>query len=139
MAEPHFLREDRDQVAVVTFNRPEKLNAISQEIVGGLRQAVADLEERDDLRVLLIRARGRYFSAGIDLSEERMAGFRGMAMRREYRRLHAVVDMLETVEEPVVVAAHAPCLGPGSRCRSRATSGWRPRAPSTGCPRSTSA
>ena len=49
------LREDRDGVVTVTWNRPEKLNAVNKEMLGVLRQAIDDLRDRDDLRVLLIR------------------------------------------------------------------------------------
>ena len=67
------LREDRDGVVTVTWNRPEKLNAVNKEMLGVLRQAIDDLRDRDDLRVLLIRGKGRYFTAGIDLMGSTMS------------------------------------------------------------------
>src|SRR6185369_17325261 len=63
------LREDRDGVAIVTLNRPDKLNAINREMQHVIWKAVDDLRERSDLRVLLIRAKGRFFTAGADVAE----------------------------------------------------------------------
>lgn len=114
----HALREDRDGVAIVTFNRPDKLNAISHAMTNVLFDAVADLRDRSDLRVLLIRAEGRFFTAGIDVSETPLAETDNplelSEMRRNYRRnLHVNFDEIEAVEKPVVMAVHAPCLGVG--------------------------
>lgn len=111
------LREDRDGVAIVTLNRPDKLNAINEEMRQVIWRAVDDLRDRDDLRVLLIRARGRYFTAGNDISEQ--GGDRDvektmMDTRRDYRRgLHVHLDEFEAVEKPIVMAIHATCLGLG--------------------------
>ena len=114
------LREDRDGVAIVTLNRPDKLNAINKAMQSVIFGAVDDLRERRDLRALLIQARGRFFTAGIDVSEtsltdsgdddERSAS----EVRRDYRRgLHIFLDEMEAVEKPIVMAIHAPCLGVG--------------------------
>lgn len=127
MAEP-ALREDRDQIAIVTLNRPEKLNAINEAMQNILWQAVDDLRERDDLRVLLIKSTGRYFTAGIDIgaptpgspppgSTAPAAGAEieqdMIKIRRDYRKLHDHINEMEAVEKPIVMAIHAPCLGLG--------------------------
>ena len=114
------LREDRDAVAIVTLNRPDKLNAINDAMKAVIFGAVEDLRERRDLRALLIRAKGRFFTAGIDVggttltdpgeSDDRS----GSEVRRDYRRdLHVFLDEMEAVEKPIVMAIHAPCLGVG--------------------------
>jgi enoyl-CoA hydratase/carnithine racemase len=109
------LREDRDGIASVTLNRPDKRNAISIAMREVIFEAVDDLREKDDLRVLLIRANGDYFSAGIDIVEyfKVRNPNRTMEMfRREYRRkLHMFLDEMEAVEKPVVMAIQGPCLG----------------------------
>jgi enoyl-CoA hydratase/carnithine racemase len=95
------------------------LNAVSPDMVDDLRRAAADLGDRDNLRVLIIRARGRYFTAGVDIDQvlaqrlEPDASANGASQRREYRRLHLLFDELESIEKPVVLAAHAPCWGVG--------------------------
>ncbi|MGE0383826.1 MAG: enoyl-CoA hydratase/isomerase family protein [Gammaproteobacteria bacterium] len=112
------LREEKDGVVIVTLNRPEKLNAMNKEMRDVIFQAVEDLRERDDLRVLLIKAKGRYFTAGVDIvgdggiSHEDAPSM--VAVRRDYRRgLHIFLDEMEAVEKPIVMAIHGPCLGLG--------------------------
>jgi enoyl-CoA hydratase len=114
------LREDRDGVAIVTLNRPDKLNAINKAMQSVIFGAVDDLRERRDLRALLIQARGRFFTAGIDVSETSLTDSGGddersaSEVRRDYRRgLHIFLDEMEAVEKPIVMAIHAPCLGVG--------------------------
>lgn len=114
------LREDRDGVAIVTLNRPEKLNAINTDMQKVLFGAVDDLRENRELRALLIKAKGKYFTAGIDISGGLSSGDAtdsveksGSEVRRDYRKLHLNFDEMEAVEKPIVMAIHAPCLGVG--------------------------
>jgi enoyl-CoA hydratase/carnithine racemase len=117
----HARRDDVDGIVTVTFTRDDKLNAVSREMFELLEQAVTDLEERDDLRVLLITAEGRYFTAGVDISEMGEVGrgtdgvVRGSTLRRQYRvrARHDLFDRIEAVEKPVVLAAQGPCVGVG--------------------------
>jgi enoyl-CoA hydratase len=111
-------REDKDGVAIVTLNRPEKLNAINREMQQVIWQAVDDLRERDDLRVLLIKAKGRYFTAGADVADQsgsmQNPSQDMVKIRKNYRRnLHIFLDEMEAVEKPIVMAIHGPCLGLG--------------------------
>jgi len=113
------LREERDGVIAVTFNRPEKLNAVNWEMLRVLRQAIDDLRDRDDLRVMLIRASGRYFTSGVDLkdgplTDKQKIGDTMIEARRGYRiPLHNLFDEFEAVEKPIVMAVQGPCLGMG--------------------------
>jgi enoyl-CoA hydratase/carnithine racemase len=86
-----------------------------------LAAAVEDLEKREDLRVLLIAAEGRYFTSGVDITT--MDGdpdhpdgvASGSSLRRSYRERarHDLFDRLESVEKPVVLAVQGPCVGVG--------------------------
>jgi enoyl-CoA hydratase/carnithine racemase len=118
MTEPVLLVSERDNILDVVLNRPEKYNAMNIDMANRLFDASQMFAERRDLRVMLIRANGRYFSAGADLNggllpdpeESSPSGF-----RRSYRTrptsLHPLFDELEAIEKPIVVAHHAPCLG----------------------------
>jgi enoyl-CoA hydratase len=108
-----FRRDEQDGVVTITFTRDRKLNAVSEEMLDGLRGAIRDLEDRDDLRVLLITAEGRYFSAGIDIGGLQARSPSGVTLRSNYRKLHQLFDMFEVVEKPVVLAAQGPCIGVG--------------------------
>jgi enoyl-CoA hydratase len=110
---------ERDDNGVLTFtlNRPKKLNAVTGAMVAGLHAAVRALADDDGLRVLVIAAEGRYFTAGADITDlpigEIRADTRGIELRRNYRRLHEVFDEVEAIEKPVILAAQGPCLGIG--------------------------
>jgi enoyl-CoA hydratase/carnithine racemase len=115
-------RHDEDGVVTVTFSRDAKLNAINYAILGVLQQAARDLATQDHLRVLVITAEGRYFTAGRDIAEvdvELGIGTDGVVwdsnIRRQYRTdgMHDFFDSLEVIEKPIVFAPQGPCLGMG--------------------------
>jgi enoyl-CoA hydratase len=63
------LTEVTDFVATVTLNRPGRRNALSGELISGLRQALADLEEDAAVRVIVLTGADPAFCAGLDLGE----------------------------------------------------------------------
>ena len=64
-----LLREDQGPVAVLTLNRPEARNSLSEELIGALTSAVKEIGGSDALRAVIIAAEGPVFSAGHDLKE----------------------------------------------------------------------
>jgi len=60
--------ERRGPVAMITLNRPEKLNALNPQLQDEQRAAVHEAETDDDIRAVVITGAGRAFSAGVDLS-----------------------------------------------------------------------
>jgi len=113
-------RDEADGVLTITFTRDRKLNAVTPIMLDMLRAAVTDMQERDDLRVLVITAEGRYFTAGIDIGTLNPDPGRttdgevsGIKVRAFLRKLHVFLDSLEALEKPVVLAAQGPCLGFG--------------------------
>jgi enoyl-CoA hydratase len=60
--------------AIVTLNRPEKLNALSVELRGELISAVDELQADPNIRVLILTGAGRAFTAGLDLHEWNVGG-----------------------------------------------------------------
>jgi enoyl-CoA hydratase len=109
-----LLVTDREGILEVILNRPEKYNAISDAMWDGLRETVSLFGARRDLRVMLIRAHGKYFSAGSDLNTETTPEFGGSTLdgRHWFRnKWHALYDELESIEKPIVTAHQGPCLG----------------------------
>jgi enoyl-CoA hydratase/carnithine racemase len=113
---------EEDGVITVTFTREEKLNAIDSSMTAVLWEALNALEERDDLRCMVITGTGRYFTAGIDINDmpgsspdgtRTESAHPGWNFRRPYRRHHLLYDEFEAVEKPVVLAAQGNCLGAG--------------------------
>jgi enoyl-CoA hydratase len=113
----HVVRDDTDGVITLILNRPDKLNSVSPAMLDTMRVAVGDLAENDQLRAMIITAKGRYFTAGADINDlpvgETGPHTTGSEFRRVYRRLHSLFDEIEAIEKPVVLAAQGPCLGIG--------------------------
>jgi len=120
MAGGKFEIEQRDAVLIATINRPEKLNAFDLEIWEGLWTATRKLAADKSVRVMLVRAEGKYFSAGIDLNSE-LAPAPDLTEPADFREwyragtgsLHALGDEWEAIGKPIVVAHQGPCLGGG--------------------------
>mgnify|MGYP001168971362 FL=1 len=63
-----------ERIARITLNRPEKMNALSQELLFELRDALELLESDDSARVIILKGAGRTFSAGYDLTPAEKTG-----------------------------------------------------------------
>lgn len=115
---PLVLVEEDDGILIVTLNRPEKYNALNVAMMRTISDAVDRLRDTPSLKVMLIRARGKYFSAGADLKEggnqrpTTASGIREMH-RRMPSDMRRVWDEMEAVEKPFVVAHQGPCVGGG--------------------------
>lgn len=111
--EQQIRRSDVDGVLTLTFTRDHKLNAVTNEMLDVVRDAVRDLGDDESIRALVITAEGRFFTAGRDIGQLGKHSDSGVALRRNYRRLHDLFDELERLEKPIVLAAQGPCLGIG--------------------------
>lgn len=63
----HIEYSTLDRIAFITLNRPEKRNALSHELVAGLRAAFLKAEQDDQVKVIILKANGEAFSSGADL------------------------------------------------------------------------
>jgi len=122
MSEPqHLLTHEDGAILIATLNRPEKLNALSGETMRLFEAALHRFRDSAALKVMLIRASGRYFCAGADLhgAGEDGSGRASTAsgIRESHRTklhgMHRIYDEMEAIEKPLVVAHHAPCVGGG--------------------------
>ncbi|WP_040788541.1 enoyl-CoA hydratase [Nocardia paucivorans] len=90
-------------VVTIELQREQRRNALNQELVGQLREAV--IEAAEDARVIVLTGRGPVFSAGADLDGVYSTDF-----------LDTLMDMLHTVESvpvPVIAAVHGAAIGAG--------------------------
>jgi enoyl-CoA hydratase len=74
MAYEDILYETDGRLAFITLNRPEKLNALSNNLRGEVMHAMKEAEANRDVGVIILKAEGRAFSAGYDLTPSRAAG-----------------------------------------------------------------
>jgi enoyl-CoA hydratase len=115
---PHLLVEETDGIIIATLNRPEKLNAMTGPMMDLFREALIRFRDTEELKVMLIRATGRYFCAGADLKGGSGPAKRTATTIRENHRLgvygvQAIYDEMEHIEKPIVIGHHAPCVGGG--------------------------
>lgn len=105
--------EQNGAIAEVTLNRPEKLNAVDEQMLVGLEDALDKAEADESIRVLLLCGRGRAFSAGFDLDGwvPRAGESREESVRRELRRDFDFIMRVWDFPKPIVVAVHGFCLG----------------------------
>ena len=102
----------------VTLNRPDKLNAMTAELIQGLHGALADLAEDRSCRVVVLTGAGRGFCAGLDLNGygtlERDAG-RGRVQRGFSVQQHiaSLIPRLRRLPQPVIAAVNGPAAGGG--------------------------
>jgi enoyl-CoA hydratase/carnithine racemase len=100
-------------VVRVTLNRPDKLNALSVEVLEGIIDLVRELDRRRDARVVLLRGAGRMFSAGADLAEIDTLYRDPVLSRRYLTTLRDAALGLEHLRQPVIAAVHGMVLAGG--------------------------
>lgn len=109
---PVLVEKRDDHIAVITLNRPEKLNALNAALRKALHETFASLESDDDVRAVVIHGAGdKAFVAGADITE--------FASRTadEQRAVYDERRIYETVADfpkPVIAALHGFCIGGGS-------------------------
>jgi 2-(1,2-epoxy-1,2-dihydrophenyl)acetyl-CoA isomerase len=99
----------------LTLNRPERLNALDDELLDALGAAVLVARDDDSVRAVLLTGAGRGFCAGADLAAGTLtAPDRGTAVRRRLQMLYAPVILgLRELEKPVVAAVNGVAAGAG--------------------------
>jgi len=104
--------ELRDRIAVLTLDRPERLNAVGTDTVEQLKQTLEDVRGDDDVRALVLAGAGRAFSAGADLGE--IESFTRPGQFRDFvGRLTEAYALLEDFPKPSVAAVHGFAFGGG--------------------------
>jgi enoyl-CoA hydratase/carnithine racemase len=112
MDAPILLREDHGAIARLTLNNPRALNALSDEMLDALAAAFDALAQDSAIRVVVIAANGKAFSAGHDLKQMQAArggtDDKGAAyFERLFARCGAVMQMIPALPQPVIAEVHA--------------------------------
>jgi enoyl-CoA hydratase len=107
-----ILVEKDGPVAIITLNRPDKLNALNSTVRREVMEAVDALAVDDDVRVAVLHGAGeKAFVAGADVSE--FAAREASEQRRVYQH-RRVYDAVAAFPKPIIAAIHGYCLGGGS-------------------------
>jgi enoyl-CoA hydratase/carnithine racemase len=124
MPEPIVLHEKRGHVAYITLNRPDKLNAMTDEMLDEILAGVRRAEEDDDVKAVVIKGAGSCFSSGWDLNEiGRMYGIddvkSGERVKRPPQRNGIMLDRRRSEKfaaillsmKTIICQVHGYCLG----------------------------
>jgi enoyl-CoA hydratase/carnithine racemase len=112
----HFQFAVQNGIASVTFNRPDRLNALTFEAYADLRDLLAELPHRDVARVLVITGTGRGFCSGGDV-EEIIGALQKMETRDllEFTRMTgSVVQRMRELPLPIIAAVNGVAAGAGA-------------------------
>jgi enoyl-CoA hydratase/carnithine racemase len=101
-------RFEQGQVALLTLNRPEALNALSRELMQAIDAA---LDEASDSRVLIITGGGRAFAAGADIAQ--LAPLGAVDVMPWVRQMQDLYKRIEALPQPVIAAVNGLALGGG--------------------------
>ena len=118
-APPFVLVEHpRPHVAVVRMHRPDRLNAMSIELVSELHDALDAIAEENDTWVVVLTGSGRAFSSGLDLKDHGIVpnidGLQvGRIAQRAMRHYSRLVPRLRRMPQPVIAAVNGPAYGGG--------------------------
>ena len=113
--QPNFenlLIEVEGRVGRVTMNRPEKLNALSRQLMSEIVQLGAWLKLREDIRVIIVSGAGRSFCAGFDLNDFSSASA-GESPRQAADLGRLATNALTDVPQLTIAAVHGHCVGGG--------------------------
>ena len=103
--------EKKDNIALVTIDRPEALNALNSTVITELEQVVTELENDGTVRAMILTGAGRSFVAGADIGEQYPLDLDGG--RRWGQRGSALFRRVEKLEFPTIAAVNGFALGGG--------------------------
>jgi enoyl-CoA hydratase len=134
---PHVLDVERErvgagEVATLWLDRPDARNALGRAFFGELPLVMAELSADPDVRAVVVAARGRDFSVGLDLNETAASlaagaaggggeakavplspAARAAATRRSLLQMQAAISSVADCPKPVIAAVHGYCVGGG--------------------------
>lgn len=107
-----------DQVATLTLNRPDKFNALSEEMLAELQTTLADIGNNTDIAVVIINARGRAFCAGHDLRQMRDKHGKDYYLSL-FSSCTKMMQTIRQIPQPVIASVHG--LATAAGCQLVAT------------------
>ena len=119
-----ILIDQKDRVLVITLNRPERLNAISRDMLNELSAKVVEADKDPDIRCIVLTGSGKGFCAGLDLidtsgriEDDKATKEQGKAANRPARRLFdlrdAPINVMWHCDTPVICAINGAAAGYG--------------------------
>ncbi len=107
-----LIYEKEGHVAVVTLNRPRALNCLNEEMWTEMSLVQDEIEKDEDVRVVVIKAAGDKFSAGIDISL--LGKLNSQFILKNLARMQQLYSRWEMMNPPVICAVNGICFGAGT-------------------------
>jgi methylglutaconyl-CoA hydratase len=108
------LVETNGSVRSLTLNRPDKRNALNDELIAALEDALREADADDSLRAIVIRGAGKDFCSGADLASiQKIADASHEENLEDARLLADVFELIRKVRVPVIAAVHGRALAGG--------------------------
>lgn len=115
-----LLVEERDRVALITLNRPERLNAISGGMLSALSKTMTEANRDPDVRCIVLTGAGRGFCAGLDLQDVGAGGIGSNSEQQGRNRPNQLFDLRDSpinviwnMDTPIVCAVNGAAAGYG--------------------------
>ena len=99
------------QIAIVTINRPDALNALNSDVIAELEELIAQIEQEETIAAMILTGEGRSFVAGADIVEQSKLDLAGG--RKWGQRGSALMRRIENLEFPTIAAVNGFALGGG--------------------------
>lgn len=108
------LEEATPGVVVLTLNRPDRYNAMTNQMFVELERAMLDLDQEDDLRALVLTGAGTAFCGGYDLADaDGLADLGAIQMLNQQERAARSLVSVRSIRVPVIAAVNGPAAGGG--------------------------
>lgn len=113
-----FKVEQEEHIAWLTLNRPEKRNTMGFDFFKGLIEYFTQFDEDPNVRAVVIKAEGKSFTAGLELTELGSLLGDGAAdardvLRKRIMEIQESTNIIEKCRKPVIAAVHSHCIGGG--------------------------
>ena len=111
-----IIYEVKNQIAFVTFNRPESMNAVNRQMARELVEACKQIEENNAIRIAIFTGAGeKAFSAGMDLKERAESGTSPIERRQQKlsATIHTQTRAVAAITKPTIAAIRGYCVGGG--------------------------
>lgn len=102
-----------DEIAVITLNRQDRLNALSPDVVKEFGEVVSQLTVEDQARVIIITGQGKAFSAGEDVKDIVSHLATRIGARECFLARHRFLKYIAEIEQVVICAVNGYCIGLG--------------------------
>ena len=105
-----ILTEIEDNIGIITFNRPQALNAISVQVRDELGDAISIMSANDNIGAIILTGNGKAFAAGADIKEMQSNSYMDMYLSDNSAKLQVIIA---NCRKPVIAAVNGYALGGG--------------------------